>query len=362
MLVTEADSRAMRLALEQARLGLGHTSPNPAVGCVIVKNGRVVGRGFHCRAGEPHAEVEALRDAGRAARHGDAYVTLEPCCHQGRTGACTDALIEARIRRVVIGCTDPNPLVAGKGLQRLRRAGVHAISGVLENDCADLIRGFREWVVNRRPWVELKLAASLDGRIAAASGASKWLSSSASRRIVQDMRARCDAVLVGVGTVLTDDPRLSCRKAGAKQPLRVVLDRSLRTSPRARVVAGRGRCLIVCAPGAALARERRLEKAGAEIVRIDTGGRGGWGRLLRELAGRDVLEVLVEGGSKIATSVLRGGVANGVTIFYTPILIGSDGIPLVGPLGVSHPARALRLRPVATRRVGQDLVWSGVRE
>jgi diaminohydroxyphosphoribosylaminopyrimidine deaminase/5-amino-6-(5-phosphoribosylamino)uracil reductase len=352
----------MALACEQAERGLGHTAPNPPVGCVIVKNGRLVGRGHHGRAGAAHAEIEALRDAGERARGGDMYVTLEPCCHHGRTGPCTAAVIHAGIARVIAGSRDPNPAVAGKGMRALARAGIRTESGVLEERCADLIRGFRLWVTRRRPWVQLKLAASLDGRIAAAGGASKWMSSPASRRLVQDMRARADAIAVGVGTVLADDPRLTRRRAGAKQPLRVILDRRLRTPPRARVVRGAGTCLIACAKGAPAARRRVLEQAGAQVLELAGSGTRAWGELLRELAARDVLELLVEGGSAVATSALEAGVVNGMTIFYTPKLIGSDGVPLIGPLGVRHPSKAPRLRVLGTRASDCDLVWNGVFE
>jgi diaminohydroxyphosphoribosylaminopyrimidine deaminase/5-amino-6-(5-phosphoribosylamino)uracil reductase len=361
---TADDSRWMALAYEQARRGLGRTSPNPPVGCVIVKHGRVIATGFHRRAGEPHAEIEALRVAGARARGADMYVTLEPCCHYGRTGPCTRAVAEAGIARVVAACRDPNPTVAGKGLRALARAGVRTTVGVLEEQCDDLIRGFRLWVQRQVPWVELKMAVSLDGRIAACGGRSKWLSSRASRALVQEMRARSDAILVGVETVLHDDPRLTVRGAGAAdrgaQPLRVVLDRRLRTPVAARVVSGPGRCLIVCAKGAPTARARRLEAAGAEVVALAPEGARGWKRLLRFLAARSVLEVLVEGGSQVATSALGAGVVNGLTIFYTPKLIGSDGVPLVGPLGVRDPARALRVRLAELKTSDGDVVWRGV--
>ena len=352
----------MALACAEARRGLGRTAPNPPVGCVLVKRGRVVGAGYHRRAGLPHAEIVALRATGRRARGATAYVTLEPCCHEGRTGPCVTALIEAGVRRVVAGCKDPNPEVSGKGLRALARAGVETAVGVEREACEDLIRGFRQWVVHGRPFCTLKLAASLDGRIAALGGASKWLSSPRSRRIVQMMRARSDAILVGVGTVLADDPRLSCRLRGAKQPMRVVLDRRLRTPPHARVVTGRGRCLIVAAVDAPRARRDRLEAAGAEVLVLDTRARSGWQRVLRALADRDVLELLIEGGAEIATSAFEAGVVTAVTIFYTPRLIGSDGIPLVGPLGVRHPSRARRLRMTGAEACGPDLVWTGVVE
>jgi diaminohydroxyphosphoribosylaminopyrimidine deaminase/5-amino-6-(5-phosphoribosylamino)uracil reductase len=350
------DARWMADACREAERGLGHTAPNPAVGCVIVKRGRVVGRGHHRRAGGPHAEVEALHDAGGRARGATVYLTLEPCCHQGRTAPCVDALLDARVSRVVVGCIDPNPRVTGRGLAKLSRHGVHTAKGVLGDRCHELIRGFECWIKHRRPWVHLKLAASLDGRIAARSGASKWISSAPSRARVQAMRARSDAVLVGIGTVL----RLTCRAKGARNPLRVVLDHRLRTPTEARVVKGSGRALVVCSPGAAAVRRRRLEAAGVEVLALDTAGKRGWHRLLRELAARDVMELLLEGGGEVAGAALAARVVNAMTIFYNPRLIGADGIAMVGPLGVRHPSEALRMHTTACEIIGDDVVWTGV--
>lgn len=352
----------MSLACEQARKGLGRTAPNPAVGCVLVKAGRIVGRGYHHAAGMPHAEIEALRSAGSAARGADAYVTLEPCCHTGKTGPCTTALVDAGVRSAIVGCKDPNPAVSGKGLRALARAGIRTRVGGCESECADLIRGFREWILHRRPWVELKLAASLDGRIATSTGASKWLSSPESRLRVQDMRSRADAILVGVGTVVRDNPRLTCRKPGTPQPLRVILDHDARTPVDARVVRGRGSCLIICSPKASPGRCRRLERAGAEVLALGGTRRAFWMRLLAALGRRGVLELLIEGGSEVATSAIGAGVVNGLTIFYTPKLLGGDGVALVGTLGVRDPARAIAVRRLGTEPSGPDIVWTGVFE
>ena len=349
----------MAQAVELATRGLGHTAPNPAVGCVLVKRGRVVGQGFHRRAGLPHAEVEALRDAGKRAKGSTAYVTLEPCSHQGRTPPCADALIGAGVSKVIVGVLDPNPAVAGKGLRRLRSAGIEVCRGLLSAECEDLIRGFRSWVETGKPWVHLKVAATLDGRIASKNGESKWISSPPSRDLVQHMRARADGILVGVGTVRSDDPRLTCRMRGASNPVRIVLDDELATPAAARVVKGRGACLIAAAPGAISSRRRRLEKAGAEVLPLSVRGRRGWDRLLRELGRRGMHELMVEGGSAVITSLLKAGVVNSVTIFYNPRLMGSDGIPLVGGLGVRSPDKALRLKTDGAFVSGDDIVWNG---
>jgi diaminohydroxyphosphoribosylaminopyrimidine deaminase / 5-amino-6-(5-phosphoribosylamino)uracil reductase len=358
---SKLDVARMAMALAEARKGLGRTSPNPAVGCVIARGTRVLAVGHHRRAGGPHAEVVSLRSlAARDARGATVYVTLEPCCHHGKTPPCTDALIAARPARVVVGTRDPNPRVAGRGIRALRAAGIGVTVGVLEEECQEVIRGFAHWIRTGEPWVQLKLAASLDGRIATRTGASKWISSAESRRSVQQMRARADAVLVGVGTVLADDPRLTCRLAGATQPLRVILDHELRTPAKARVVTGPGSCLLVCAPGPAAGRRRSLAAAGAEVLELPTGERAGWRALLRELGRRGMHEVLVEGGGAVAASALRSRVVNGLTFFYNPRLIGGDGIAMIGPLGVVDPKRALTAVTVSWRASGPDLVWNGV--
>jgi diaminohydroxyphosphoribosylaminopyrimidine deaminase/5-amino-6-(5-phosphoribosylamino)uracil reductase len=352
----------MGRALTCARLGLGHTKPNPAVGCVIARGGRVLAEGHHRKAGEPHAEIVALRKAGRRATGATVYVTLEPCCHHGRTPPCTDALIAARPNRVVIGCRDPDPRVSGRGIRRLRAAGIDVVVGVAAEESRDVVRGFSRWVREGTPWVQLKLAASLDGRIATRTGASKWISSRDSRRVVQTMRARADAIAVGVGTVLLDDPRLTCRLAGATQPLRIVLDRRLRTPVGARVVRGKGDCLLICGPEASPAARRRLETAGCEVLEITGRGRLAWLRILRHLGRRGFHEILIEGGAGVAASALAARVVNGATFFYNPRLIGGDGVPMVAPLRVHAPGAAIVATTVSWAMSGPDLVWNGVFE
>ena len=349
----------MREALAEAVLGLGRTFPNPAVGCVLVRGDREVARGHYRGAAGPHAEAVALARAGRRAQGATAYVTLEPHAHHGRTPPCTDALIAAGVSRVVIGCIDPHAVVAGRGVRQLRRAGVDVSCGVLERECQELIRGYRSFVLGRGPFVHLKLASTLDGRIAAAGGDARWISTPASRALVQQMRARSEAVLVGIGTVLADDPRLTCRIVGAACPLRVVLDPELRTPPDARVLRGRGGTLIVGAAAASALRRRRLEAAGAEVECFDSRGRRGWQRLLGLLARRGVMEVLVEGGAAVAASAVRARVVNRVSIFYNPRFMGGDGIAMIGLLGVRRASQGPRLRTLAVWRVGEDLLWEG---
>lgn len=349
----------MREALVEGALGLGRTSPNPAVGCVLVRSGREVARGHYGGAAGPHAEAVALGRAGRQARGATAYVTLEPHAHQGRTPPCTDALIAAGVSRVVVGCVDPHAVVAGRGLRQLRRAGLDVTCGVLEAECAELIRGYRHFITGRGPLVHLKLAATLDGRIAAPGGDSRWISGTASRALVQTWRARAEAILVGVGTVLADDPRLTCRIAGAARPLRVVLDPRLQTPSAARVVTGRGPSLVIGAAEAPVARRRRLENAGAEVECLDSRGRRGWKRILRLLEKRGVMEVLVEGGAAVAASAIAAGVVNRVSIFYNPRFLGGDAVPMLGPLGLTRASQGPRLVTTGVRRIGDDLLWEG---
>jgi diaminohydroxyphosphoribosylaminopyrimidine deaminase/5-amino-6-(5-phosphoribosylamino)uracil reductase len=353
-----ADLGWMAAAIAAGRRGLGHTAPNPAVGSVVVRGGRLLGSGWHRRAGLPHAEREALAGVA-SARGATVYVTLEPCSHFGRTAPCADALIEAGVERVVVGLVDPNPAVAGRGIRKLRRAGIRVDVGCLREDCRDLVRGYLHRMHTGMPWVHLKLAASLDGRIATSSGASRWISSSASRRQVHALRARSDAILVGIGTVLADDPRLTARVRGAADPLRVVLDPRLRTPVDARVVSGRGRLLLVAGAAAPRSRQACLEAAGAEVLRLETRGRRGWQALLRRLARRGVGELLIEGGAGIAASAVRARIVDRLTVYYNPRLIGGDGVPMLESLDVVDPRRGPRLRAVSVAECGGDLVWSG---
>jgi diaminohydroxyphosphoribosylaminopyrimidine deaminase/5-amino-6-(5-phosphoribosylamino)uracil reductase len=354
----ETDERWMRLALEEGARGLGRTSPNPAVGCVLVKGSREIARGFYGGTGA-HAEAVALASAGRRAKGATAYVTLEPHAHQGRTPPCTDALIEAGIARVVVGCVDPNALVAGRGLKQLRAAGLEVVRGTLERECGELIRGYRRFITGYVPLVHLKMASTLDGRIAAAGGDAMWISGEASRVLVQHMRRRAEAILVGAGTVLADDPRLTCRLRGAPQPLRVVLDPQLRTPTAAKIVTSRGRTLVIGSPKAPAARRRALEAAGVEVECFDSKGARGWARVLEMLAARGVMEVLVEGGASVAASAVRAGVVGRVSIFYNPRFMGGDGVAMMDSLGVKTPGDGPRMRTLSVSRVGDDLLWEG---
>ncbi|RMD99748.1 MAG: bifunctional diaminohydroxyphosphoribosylaminopyrimidine deaminase/5-amino-6-(5-phosphoribosylamino)uracil reductase RibD, partial [Deltaproteobacteria bacterium] len=294
--------------IELARRAEGRTSPNPLVGAVVVRGGEIVGSGFHAQAGAPHAEIHALRMAAEKARGADLYVNLEPCCHQGRTPPCTKAIIAAGIRRVFIGILDPNPQVDGKGIAALRRAGIEVETGILSEACRRLNEAYCKFITTRLPFVTLKFAASLDGKIATTRGDSKWISGEASRRFVHELRNRNDAISVGVGTILADDPRLTTRIEGGRDPLCLIFDSRLRTPLDARVFqAASGRRVIIATEREPTPQEReRFGGVGAEILSFP-GAEGGVSisHVLRELGKRDVMSLLVEGGGRLGAAFLR---------------------------------------------------------
>lgn len=352
----------MARAVALARRGLGRTSPNPPVGAVVVRNGRIVGEGWHRRAGGSHAEVVALRRAGAAARGATLYVTLEPCSHFGRTPPCVSGVVAAGVTRVVVGVGDPNPRVHGRGLRALRAAGITVELGVCGEEARAVSEWFRHFVVRRRPFVLLKLAASLDGRIATATGESRWVSDAAARRWVHTLRNRVDAVMVGAGTVLADDPALTCRMRGGRDPRRVVVDGRLRIAPRAAVLrrGGAAPAIVATTVDASPRRRRALERAGAEVLVLP--GRDGRLRLaalLEALAARDVVSVLIEGGGDLAAAALRERVVDRMLVVSAPLLLGADGRPMLGALGVRRLARAPRLIRVRVTPLGSDLLWDG---
>lgn len=349
---SENDRRFMQLALNLARRGEGLVEPNPMVGCVLVKHGRIVGRGWHRRFGGEHAEPNALRDAGDAARGAAAYVTLEPCNHHGKTPPCTEALLAAGVARVVVAARDPHPLVAGRGLRRLRAAGLRVDVGLLRHEALRLIRPFTTYHLMRRPYVILKWAQSVDGRIATRTGDSKWISSIQSRRRAHALRARVDAIIVGVATVLADDPELTARLVQPRRvATRIVLDTRLRTPARAKLVksARKTPTLIVTAPDAASSRRAAaLRRAGCEVVGLPAGPAGlRLHELATELHRRGMTNVLVEGGGRVLGACLEAGLADEVHVFVSSRLIGGEAAP--GPLRNRGPADMKSLPDVELR-------------
>jgi diaminohydroxyphosphoribosylaminopyrimidine deaminase/5-amino-6-(5-phosphoribosylamino)uracil reductase len=353
------DARFMARALALAVRGLGRTHPNPSVGAVFVRNGRVVGEGRTAPVGGPHAEVTALRAAGARARGADLYVTLEPCAHHGRTPPCLDALLGLGLRRVVVAMVDPNPRVRGRSVRRLRARGVRVTVGVGQAESAAILAGYRSWVLRGRPLVMLKLAATLDGRIAARTGDARWITGPVARRRVHQLRDVHDAVLVGSGTVRADDPALTCRIAGGRNPVRVVLAGARLDLPmRAQVLDARAAPTWVVMPaGVPSARAARLQRRGVAVIAVP-GRRGAISAsgLMRTLALRGITSVLVEGGSRVAADLLRAGLVDRVAWFVAPSVLGGDALPAVDELGIARAADALRLDDVAVARLGPDLI------
>jgi diaminohydroxyphosphoribosylaminopyrimidine deaminase/5-amino-6-(5-phosphoribosylamino)uracil reductase len=347
----------MARALELARRGLWTTHPNPRVGCVLVDGERVIAEGWHERAGGPHAEAMALAVAGPAARGATAYVTLEPCSHFGRTPPCADALIAAGVSRVVYAVRDPNPRVDGGGLARLAAAGIAVQGGVLEREARDLNAGFFSRMERGRPWVVVKLAASLDGGTALPGGESRWITGEAARDDVQQLRARSSAVLTGSGTVLSDDPRLDVRLPGAtRQPLRVVLDSQLRIPPQARIVAPPGRLLVICASEEPV-RAAALRAAGAEVVAVAAAAGGvDLAAALAHLGGREINEVLAECGPGLAGAFLAAGLADELVLYLAPMLLGQASRPLADLPSPASMADRLEFSIVDRQDVGGDLM------
>src|SRR6266542_1743825 len=352
----------MRLALREAAKGLGRTSPNPAVGAVLVRGGRVVARGHHARAGGPHAEVVAIRAAGLRARGADLYTTLEPCDHYGKTPPCSMAVLEAGVRRVLVGSADPNPIVNGKGIARLRAAGVEVVEEVLREECDALNAHWFKYIRERRPYVTLKAAITLDGRIATRTGDSRWVSGEAARRWVHRLRDRVDAVLVGAGTARADEPRLTTRLPGGRgrDPIRVVLDTDLTLPARLALLNPRSPAPTIVAHASLRARRTRRVRPGVELLRCRRGKGGVDLRdLLEKLAARGVTHLLVEGGARVHARFLEEGLVDRVALFVAPKLLGADGVPLLASRGPARMADALRLDEEQVEKVGEDLLVLG---
>jgi diaminohydroxyphosphoribosylaminopyrimidine deaminase/5-amino-6-(5-phosphoribosylamino)uracil reductase len=355
----------MRQALELARLAEGRTRPNPAVGAVVVAGGRVVGEGYHPEAGRPHAEIFALRAAGEAARGADLYVTLEPCSHHGRTGPCTEAIMAAGLRRVFVGTRDPNPLVAGRGIARLQAAGVEVVCGILEGECRRLIAPFAKHVTTGLPYVILKSAVTLDGKTATSTGDSQWITNAASRAHVHQLRDKVDAVVVGIGTVLKDNPRLTTRLAdgGGRDALRVVIDSRLQIPADAALLhldspAG---TLIATTGQASPARHSAIARENVEILTVaEQGGRVDLTALLGELGRRGIQSLLLEGGAVLNQGFLEAGLVDRMMIFVAPkVLGGCDGKGIFSGRGAVSLAEAVHLRDIRTARFDDDILIEG---
>lgn len=360
----QEDRQYMQMALDMATLGRGYTNPNPMVGAVIVKDGKVIAKGYHHCCGQGHAEVEAFKDAGDQDVTGATiYVTLEPCSHYGKTPPCADKIIEKKIGRVVVGALDPNPLVAGRGIEKIRNAGIEVTTGVLAEESIQLNEIFMKYIVNKEPFVLYKAAMSLDGKIATETGESQWISCEASRREVHQLRHQYMAIMVGSQTVLEDDPMLNCRLIEGKDPIRVVVDSSLRIPMSARLVrtAKDIRTIVACTSSADLNKIKDLQNAGVEILIIDEKeGHVDLKKLTEELGRMAIDSILLEGGATLASAAFEAGIVDKVQMYIAPIIIGgqSSRTP-VGGKGVTHLADAWQLKDITSRNIGNDICITG---
>lgn len=356
------DEFYMRQALRLAKRGNGKVSPNPMVGAVIVKDGRIIGKGYHRRYGGNHAETNAIHNASDSIEGATMYITLEPCSHHGKTPPCAEMLLIHKPSRVVVGSLDPNPLVAGRGIEMLQKNGIATTVGVLEEDCRKLNEKYLKFIQTRIPFVTLKYAQTLDGRIATATGHAQWISSEASRRFAHTLRSVNDAILVGAGTVIQDDPELTVRMVKGKNPLRIVVDSQLRTSTKSKIYKNQKAARTIIATTVRANPEKRalFHDLGIEMLQIDADQHGqvDQGKLLRELGKHNIASVLVEGGAEIITSFIKNALADRVTIIIAPKIIGS-GKEAVGDLSITDMNEAFVITEKKMIRKGDDLIIEG---
>ena len=359
------DEQWMKRVLLLAEAGRGRTSPNPMVGAVLVKRGKVVGEGYHARIGEAHAEIVALRQAGEKAGGAVLYLNLEPCTHHGRTPPCAPQVVNAGVKRVVIGMEDPNPAVNGKGIETLRRSGLDVKVGVLGKECRRLNEAFCKYILKKEPFVMLKVAATLDGKIATRNGDSKWISGEASRRFVHKLRDQVDGVLVGIGTVLRDDPRLTARVKEGREPYRIVLDSRLKIPEEAKVFEHSPLEVILATTGSAPQDKiERLEKKGVRVLIADSKkGRVDLKSCLSKLGEIGMMNLLVEGGSQVNGSFLDEGLIDKFLLFLSPKLIGDpQALGIFGGRGVSNLRETVGLKDIRAKKIGEDIFIEGYLE
>lgn len=375
------NQKFMQAAIALAKKGIGKTSPNPAVGAVIVKNGRIIGKGYHKKAGLAHAEINAMKQAGVRARGADMYVTLEPCNRFGRTPPCADAIIKAGIKRVYVGMKDPNPLIHGAGIRHLRNAGINVEDEILIKESADINRPYIKYITTKKPFVTLKLASTIDGRIATQAAESKWITGKEARKFAHKMRSNADAVMVGIGTILKDDPELTVRLIKGKNPIKIVVDNRLRipinakvlspllTSPRKRGEEKEGDVIIATTKGRGQKSEARsqrnkkiktLKAKGAEVLMLPSKmGEVDLIALMKELGKKEITSLIVEGGSRLAASAIKEGIVDKIAVFYAPKILGKEGLPMIGGLGIKRLKDAIGLSELKCRKVGEDILVEG---
>ena len=358
------DEQMMARAISLARNGLGRTSPNPLVGAVIVRDGRIVAEGWHRKAGTPHAEIHALNMAGELARGATVYVSLEPCAHYGRTGPCARALVEAGVSRVVVAMTDPNPKVAGKGIAILQEAGIQVTTGVLEQEARQLNEVFLKWMTTGLPFVALKTAMTLDGKIATAAGQSQWITNEASRYETHRLRDVYDGILVGINTALADNPALTTRlkEYPGRNPVRIVVDSRARLPLESKLVTdGAARTIVAVTAGAPADRLEALRSAGAEVIVAGSGDQVDMHSLMEQLGAMKISSVLVEGGGSVNFSLLQAGLVDRVYAFIAPKLVGGrDALTPVEGEGFQELDRAVELENIQLRQLGSDVLLTGI--
>jgi diaminohydroxyphosphoribosylaminopyrimidine deaminase/5-amino-6-(5-phosphoribosylamino)uracil reductase len=359
------DEQWMKRALRLAEKGRGRTSPNPLVGAILVKNGKVVAEGYHAKAGEAHAEIIALQRAKERAKGATLYINLEPCTHYGKTPPCAPQVIKAGVKSVVIGMEDPNPLVRGKGIGTLKKAGLNVHAGILERECQRLNEAFCKYIVAKEPFVILKVAATLDGKISTREGDSKWISGEASRRFVHKLRDEVDGVLVGIGTVLRDDPLLTTRIKGGRDPYRIVLDSQLKIPEEAKVIGDfPARVVIATTESAPEDKMERLRKRGVRILPLESKeGKIDLKSCLSKLGEIGMMSLMVEGGNQVNGSFLDEGLIDKLLLFLSPKLIADPQAPgIFGGKGVSKLQEAIPLKEMKARRIGEDILLEGYLE
>jgi len=348
----------MELALQLAEKGKGTTSPNPMVGSLIVKRGRIVGKGWHKKCGEAHAEVCALQQAGKKAKDGILYVTLEPCSHWGRTPPCTEQIVQAGIREVVIGMEDPNPIISG--YEELKFRGLKVRIGILEEECKKLNEPYIKWIKTKKPFVVVKAAMSLDGKIATRTGDSKYITSKEARAFVHQLRVEYDAVMVGINTVLKDDPELTVRLAKGRNPIKIVVDTNLRIPLNATIVKNEPTKLIVVATRKADKKKMKLlQQKGVKVLIVNQArGMIDLNELMKELGKLEITSIMVEGGAELNAEAIKSGIVDKVLFFISPKLIGS-GLAALGDLGITKIDRSIKLKKIEYRKIGKDMLIEG---
>ena len=355
----------MKIALSLAAKGKGLTSPNPMVGAAIVKKEKIVGSGFHSKAGTPHAEIIALENAGEKAKGSTLFINLEPCVHFGKTPPCCEEVIKSGIRKVIVAMKDPNPLVDGSGIKKLKNYGIEVVLGIMEKEARELNEAFIKSIKTKTPFVIMKSAMSLDGRIATRSGKSKWITGKESRRYVQELRAKVDGIMVGIGTVLKDNPRLTLRTGKIKRtlPAKIVIDSSLKIPIKAKLFSSEPTTKVIIAATNKASRKKieSLRKTGIDIIQTEANkGKGNLKKLTRELYKKGIMTILLEGGSELNASAIREGIVDKVFYFYAPILIGgSDAKGMMGGDGVDTIQDAKKIDIKEVKRIGKDLLVIG---